>query len=130
VPQENGNFQPALIFHPAYYQSLAVRLFSFNGTAVTPNLVTVISWQEQTDKAGQQFKTITGSQQFNSYRAATSFVSDNKSANWEIVGTNAFDSPVPLEALTHYQMVYSTNTTVSVWGMGTVPEIKIFNYSR
>jgi hypothetical protein len=104
---------------------MAIRLYNFDGKAVTPatNSTIVISWQEQTTTDGQKYKAITSGQAFATYEDAQAYLAAQTSGNYRIVGTSGSSSPVPLEALTDYERVYPDpgDTTAST-------AVKIFKY--
>ncbi|MDI6815053.1 MAG: hypothetical protein QMC90_03110 [Dehalococcoidales bacterium] len=127
LPQE-GKLMPVQLFHPEYYRSLVARLYNFDGKAVTPEKTMVISYQELVSQKGIPFKAITSKQEFSSYEAATAYILSQKSANYKIVGTNPFISPVPLEALEHCKLIYSSDNGVAHREVGMVPEVKVFQY--
>jgi len=129
LPRE-GKLMEVWLFHPEYYRSLAVRLYNFDGRGVAPQSSTVVSYEEKVSREGKPYKEITSFQSFPSYEAATAYVLKQKSDNYEIVGTNPFISPVPLEALEHYRLVYSSSALTKVPDVGTIPSIKIFEYVK
>jgi hypothetical protein len=90
----------------------------------------VISYQEKVSPAGQSYKLIDSVQSFETYGKAQAYVTSQKSGNYRIVGANPYISPVPLEALEHYKLVYSSKSTVMRPGIGTIPEVKIFEYTK
>ena len=81
--------------------------------------------------AGNHYKQITDAEEFPSYQEALDYVASQKSsANHDIVGANPFISPIPLEAVPNYKLVYSSKSTVSYSDNGTIPEVKIFEYTK
>ncbi len=129
IPQDN-NWVMRPLFYPEYYRSLAVRLYNFDGKAVTPEGVWVISYEERTDNAGNIYKLIPDmehAKQFGTYEEAQVYVLSQESANYKIIGDNPMLSPVPLEALEHYKLVYGSDNITLPDGRG-VPEVKIFEY--
>ena len=124
VPTGDGG-QWATLFYPAFYQSMAIRLYNFDGKAVTPgtNSSIVISYEEKTTSDGQKYKSITSGQAFLTYEDAQAYLASQTSGNYRIVGTTALSSPVPLGALTDYERVYPdpADTTAST-------AVKIFKY--
>ncbi|MEE8413214.1 MAG: hypothetical protein V3R96_01550 [Dehalococcoidales bacterium] len=130
VQQEDGSFRQAVLYTPKYYRSLAARLYNFDGQAVTPEKTLVISYQEITDEKGNLFKTITGLQQFTGYQEAETFLSSQETGNYKIIGTNPLESPVPLEALEHYRLIYSSENKINLSATETIPALKIFEYVR
>jgi len=123
APTGNGTLQPVRLFYPSYYNSTVVRLYNFNGEAVVPaeNATIVISYRDQVDRQGMWYKEITGSWSFSTYEEAGDFISSNASENYKIVAVDPFKSPVPLEKLEHYQLVYATSSPYPV---------KIFKYTK
>jgi dolichyl-diphosphooligosaccharide--protein glycosyltransferase len=128
-PQE-GKLEPIILFYPEYYRSLVVRLYNFDGRQVTPQSSTVISYQEKVSRGGVTYKEITSVQYFPSYKEAEAYISSQKSGNYKIVGNNPFISPVPLEALEHYKLVYSSDSSMTVPSVGKISEVKIFEYVK
>ncbi len=126
--QVKGELISALFFYPEYYHSLATRLYNFDGKEVTPQDTTVISYQEKVSRDGKPYKEITSWESFPNYEAATVYVSSQKSGNYRIVGKGPFVSPVPLEALTNYKLIYSSDDEVMRTEVGLFPTVKIFEY--
>jgi dolichyl-diphosphooligosaccharide--protein glycosyltransferase len=129
VPQQD-QLVPYLLFSPEYYRSTAVRLYNFDGKAVIPtaNQTIVISYQEVKDAQGSLFKVIDSvSDNFTSYEEAEAYVANQQSGNYRIVGADPMVSPVPLEALSRYKLVFgSDNITL---GSASVPAVKIFEFT-
>jgi oligosaccharyl transferase (archaeosortase A-associated) len=121
VPTSSGG-QWTYQFYPAYYNSIAVRLYNFDGKAVVPTESIVISYEEKVANGGEKYKEMTGWESFSSYENAKAYVASQASENYRIVGMSPFSSPVPLEELSSYQLAYppeaTTNTTT----------VKIFEY--
>jgi hypothetical protein len=116
-PQDNSQH---LYIYPEYYRSLAVRLYNFDGKAVTPTKSVVISYQD-----GE----VLSEKEFSSYEEAEAYISSQKSGNYRIVGTDPMVSPVPLEELQHYKLVYSSQDLVAISDTGQIPAIKIFEFT-
>jgi len=141
LPQE-GMLKRVIICYPEYYRSLVVRLYNFDGKQVTPKSSMVISYQEKVSSKGIPYKEITSAKSFPSYEEAEAYVASQKSGNYRIVGTHLipigdaalmtdpFISPVPLEALEHYKLVYSSPGSITQPAVGSIPEVKIFEYVR
>lgn len=129
VPQGN-KLVTVNVFYPEYYRTTCVRLYNFDGKAVTPKDSVVISYDEKTDRAGKPVKQITSIQPFPSYEAALEYVKNQKTANYRIVGTNPFSSPVPLEAMENYKLIHSSTQGVVDTSVGMIPEVKIFQYLK
>jgi len=127
LPSE-GKLRPIHLFHPAYYRSMIVRLYNFDGKAVTDESPIVIAYEERVDREGNRYKHITNIEELSSYQAALDYVKSQGAANHRIIGVNPFVSPVPLEAVQSYKLVYSSKSGISNRDVGVVPEVKIFEY--
>jgi len=127
LPQDS-TLKPVILFYPEYYRSLLIRLYNFDGSQVTPQSSVVISYQEKVSRDGTPYKEITGVQSFPSYEEAEAYIASQESTNYRIVSNNPFVSPVPLEALEHYKLVHSSDSSVTPPGGGSIPEVKIFEY--
>jgi len=117
--EEGGQWVP--LYYPAYYNSIVVRLYNFDGEAVTATQPIVMSYEER-EYRGEKFKEITWGQYFTSYEEAQDYIAAQTTGNYRIVGEDPFTSPVPLEKLNSFEFVYplevTTNTTT----------VKIFEY--
>ena len=118
--QDDGQW--GMLYHPAYYNSTVVRLYNFDGKAVTPTESIVISYEEKTASGGGTYKEITNGWSFPTYEEAEAYVGNQTSGNYRIVGTDPFSSPVPLEGLDSYERVYPDPEAT------TTGSIKIFKY--
>ena len=120
-----GELEPMTLFYPEYYQSMCVRLYNFGGQAVVPDDSTwVISYTEHEDGS----KEITSARRFATYEEAVDYLESQSSPNYRIVGVDRFASPVPLEELDRYQLVYQSPSTVLQSGDERVSYVEIFEY--
>jgi dolichyl-diphosphooligosaccharide--protein glycosyltransferase len=123
---KRGNLVQVIVFYPQYYHSQSVRLYTFDGKAVNPETTPVISYEIKAGPAGKSFKQITSVESFASYEDATAYVLADKTANRIIGGFDPFVSPIPLAELTHYRLIYSSDSPVTE--TSTSSEVKIFEY--
>ena len=131
VQQQDKTLRQVILYYPDYYRSMAVRMFNFDGKAVTPDTILVISYSENKNQAGQAYKIVTGVNQFATYQEAEVFLSSQQSGNYKIVGSSPMKSPVPLEALERYRLVKSSdNYTISLQDGTSIPSVKIFEYVK
>jgi oligosaccharyl transferase (archaeosortase A-associated) len=122
--QTSSGWQAAYLFYPAYYNSIVVRLYNFDGKAVTPTQSMVISYEER-EYGGEKYKIITNGPNpptFPTYEEAQAYVASQTSGNYRIVGTSPFSSPVPLEELNSYELVHQSGATTNT------TTVKIFKY--
>ncbi len=125
---QDGELRPEILFYPEYYRPLAIRLYNFDGSQVTPQSTRVISYQEKVNWKGETYREITSEQSFPTYEEAEAYVLSQESDNYRIVGDNPFVSPVPLEALKYYRLIYSSDSCIMQPGIGMISEVKIFEY--
>jgi len=111
-----------MLYYLTYYQSAVVRLYNFDGKVVVPTESIVVSYEEKVTSGGEKYKEIINGWSFPTYEEAEAYVGDQTSGSYRIVGTNPFSSPVPLEKLNSYELVYPPEATT------TTTTVKIFNY--
>lgn len=118
-------------FSPAYYKSMCARLYNFGATAAVPNNSTwAISYAEKADANGDKYKKLIGvannGSPFGTYEDAMKFIGDHP--EFTIVGLDPFRSPIPLEALNGYKLIYSSNSSVAQRGNRSLSYVEIFEY--
>ncbi len=127
---EGGSLTSVLVYYPAYYQSMCCRLYSFGAEEWVPQETGVISYTEElvTDRKGNtvKVKVISEWKPFTNYDDAEAFVDANP--GYKIVGTDPFESPVPLEKLEHYEPKHSSPNTVISQGEKTISVVEVFDY--
>ncbi len=126
---DGNNYSQVLLLYPEYYQTMVVRLYNFDGKAVTPSKVTVVGIGKITAKDGTAYNLITDTKQFNSYDEAVAFVAGQKPGTYMIVGEDPYNSPVPLEAIKDYKLVHASDQEVAA-GQSGIPQVKIFEYQK
>jgi len=132
--RQEGRLAPVLLYYPGYYQSMSSRLYDFEGQAVTPvNSTWVISYEELLTSEEVRVKVISdianNGNPFATYEDALAFLELPQSSNYRIVGTNPSVSPVPLEELEHYNLVYKTPPKFIAREGATMSFVKVFEYS-
>ncbi|MEE8420280.1 MAG: STT3 domain-containing protein, partial [Dehalococcoidales bacterium] len=127
VPQPDGTYNPHRLFHEEYYQAMLIRLYHFDGQAVTPQRTLVIAYEERPTDTGELVKLITDGQVFATYEEATAYMSAQGVGNYRIVGDNPFASPVPLSKTENFRLVHSSDDQTPTTGT-ELPSVKIFEY--
>ena len=128
LQQQNNQYVPTILFYPEYYRTMISRLYNFDGKAVIPDNVSVVEYKEIMVQDGRRFKEINEIKKFNSYDEAQQFIKENNK-NYIIAGDDPNKSPVPLDELRGYKLVYNSNEKVST-GSKPQSEIKIFEYDK
>jgi oligosaccharyl transferase (archaeosortase A-associated) len=129
VPKE-GSGDWGVFYYPDYYRTMASRLYTFEGKAVTPKSTIVISYQENKAGDGTTYKVMTTLKKFHTYQDAEDYIAGQESGNYRIVGTDPALSPVPLEELAHYKLSYSATTKLASSQTGATTGVKIFEYVK
>ena len=128
---EEGRFRPILVYYPPYYQSMCSRLYIFGGKEWIPQETLVVSFdlQQATDANGNliRVKVISDARSFSSYENAAEFIELNP--DYRIIGREFAISPVPLEKLEHYELIYQSPSTVLERNGDTISQVEIFEYS-
>ncbi len=124
IAQGSQLFQ-APIYSLDYYRTMIVRLYNFDGKAVSEAKPTVITYQIVQTSVGTQVRMISDSKEFSTYQEALDYIAtQDQTKQYEIVGTDPLVSPIALEAVENYTEIYtsaiSTNSTQPV---------KIFEYT-
>jgi len=120
---EGSQLRAVQVYYPEYYQSLAVRLYNFNGEAVIPQTTIAITTQLMADKQGDVISVIADTKEFGDYSEALEFVESNE--GYRIVGNNPLVSPIPLEKVENYHLAYASSGKILQWGQ-LLSEVKVF----
>jgi len=80
LPQEENKLVMVRLFYPEYYRAMTVRLYNFDGQAVTPQASPVVSFEEKVTKEG---KPIVPLESLKHYKLVHS---SDESVAWQNVG--------------------------------------------
>jgi asparagine N-glycosylation enzyme membrane subunit Stt3 len=119
----SGKYTPGVYYYPEYFQSLAARLYIFNGGKVTPSSVKVITYENKLTQEDIAYKVIVNTNTFSTYQEATDFMAKQKTGNYKIVSNSPSTPSVPLERFPHYKLVYPVSPADS-------STVKIFEYIK
>jgi dolichyl-diphosphooligosaccharide--protein glycosyltransferase len=128
--KQGSSLSAVILFSPEYYRTVMVRLYNFDGKVVTESNVTAISYENKEDASGQAYKLITDYKTFKTYSEAQAYVAQQKTGQYKIGGIDPFVSPVSLEPLTDFKLVYGSGPTKPTPAGGAVPEVKVFEYTK
>jgi oligosaccharyl transferase (archaeosortase A-associated) len=124
---ETGQAVQVEIYTPEYYKLLAVRLFNFNGQAVNAKPM-VITWEEKTTTTGARIHLIIAADEYESYEAAQQYIAENPDKNLYLGGSSPFISPIQLDAVEDYEMVFGSTQTLAATESQTSSTVKVFKY--
>lgn len=124
---ENNMVESVLFYHEDFYRSMSTRLYAYGGQPWYPTTTLVISWEWVTMEE-MRFKGITYIEEFSNYMEALDKVESGDPGEYVIVGSDPFNSPIPLEDLVDYCPVYSSDSTIAVRGGSRLGYVEIFEF--
>ncbi len=124
----DGKLGDFVVFHPAFYRSMAVRLWIFGGHGFQPRASTwLMTWAERRDSHGTRFRQITWLQAYATWEGAAAALADHPGA--QVVGLSMALSPVPLEKLESFHDVYDAKSfSLIPLTRAAAPVVRIFEY--
>ncbi len=126
----DGSWQPLVLFEPAYYETLAVRLHVFGGKLEVPVRATqIVRWREVRGDAGAVRLEITDLERFDSFARAAKTLERALAAgeqNVRIVSDDPLSSCVPLEPATRFRRVFASQETVATRLLTRIPDVQIY----
>ena len=105
-----------------------MRLYNFNGKKVHSNRTIVLLFEERKGTDNVNYKIILDKKTFSSYKEAADFVEQQQIGNYRIVGTDPFVSPVDLDELQTYEMIYASESNKEQTATGEQDFVKVFQY--
>jgi dolichyl-diphosphooligosaccharide--protein glycosyltransferase len=124
VKTAEGRLEPVAVYYPEYYQSMCSRLYVFGGEQWEPsNSTWVLSYVER-----DGYKEISSLRRFATYEEAKTYLESQTSANYRIVSLDPLASPVPLEELKDYKLVYHSDSSAARRGDEIIYQVEIFEY--
>jgi dolichyl-phosphooligosaccharide-protein glycotransferase len=127
IQKQNDKYVPTVLFYPAYYQTMVVRLYNFDGKQVAPGEINVVGYDNVKASDGRQYKAINDTKKFATTQEAEQFIAAQKPKMYRIVGIDPYISPVALDALKNHKLVYSSSQKKQD-GPVTTSYVKIFQY--
>jgi len=100
------------IYLPDYYKSVVTRLYLYNGEEYAPKKSYVLINNEII--------------KFKDYKSALGYMEKNK--NSIIIGIDPYESPIPLNSIRDFRLVYKSDTTIGKNDLGDIKKVKIFKY--
>jgi oligosaccharyl transferase (archaeosortase A-associated) len=119
---------PIQVYDLEYYKLLSVRLFNFNGKASTSERPMVLTWEDKTTTSGVHIRLVTDAQEYDSYQSALNYVAANPDKKLYIAGSSPFINPIPIEAVTDYNLVFSSAQKIKSTDSTSSSTTKVFQY--
>lgn len=125
----SGSLTPVNLFYPAYYQTMAIRLYTFDGKAVQPSLVTVFEYEPDTAPNGRRYKKIVGSNKFGTYDEAVAYISHRPGRRLLIASLDPLETCVPLTNIPGLRLAFDSDPRQFTVAPEPSDSVKIFEYS-
>jgi oligosaccharyl transferase (archaeosortase A-associated) len=125
-----GKPKPKVFYLPAYYRSLAIRLFVFGGQAADGRGgAMLLSLQQKTFPRGGTYQEVVGTKRFESAQEALAAEATCRDRGCVLVGENPMLSCVPLEALQQFRPVFSSTTSVVGFGSSGRKAVQVYEFT-
>jgi oligosaccharyl transferase (archaeosortase A-associated) len=133
VSGADGKPAPKMFYLPAYYRSMAIRLFVFGGQAVDGRDGAVILYlQKKTSPRGGTYQEVAGTKRFVTAQeafAAEAGCRDGSDKSCVVVGDNPMVSCVPLEPLQQLRPVFASTSSVLGFGRGGRKAVQVYEFT-
>lgn len=129
MTNEKGERVSRFLYYPAYFRSMAVRLFVYSaGQIGTARPVRVYTLADQREASGATRKVVTAVREFDTHEAASAFVDAANDPATRIASESPFLSCVPIPAPARIRLIHqSPKIVASIHGRKVAP-VRIFEY--
>lgn len=129
-PDAEGKPAPKLFFFPAYYRSMAVRLFVFGGQAVDgKDGATILYLEDKPGPGGRPHKEIVEKRRYDSTEEATAAEALCRKRGCVLVGDNPMTSCVPLEPLQKFKPVFASSRSSIGFGSSSRKSVQVYEFT-
>jgi dolichyl-phosphooligosaccharide-protein glycotransferase len=126
----DGKPAPKVFYLPAYYRSMAVRLFVFGGHAVDGrDGATIVFLQEKPSPGGGTYREVTATKRYESSQEAIVAESGCRNQGCVLVGENPTISCVPLEVLRQLRPAFASTTSVIGFGASGRSAVQVYEFT-
>jgi hypothetical protein len=129
-PNAAGQPVPKMFYLPAYYRSMAIRLFVFGGQAVDGrDGATMIFLQQKTFPSGGTYRQVSGTKRFETTQEALAAEAGCRNQGCAVVGDNPMISCVPLEQLQQLRPVFASTSSVLGFGRNGRKAVQVYEFT-
>jgi hypothetical protein len=123
-----GGVEPLMVYYPAFYESMAHRLYLFAGAKVTPRDASwVVSIAEAPNAAGGTERYAVNLRQFATHDDARAEIVSRGAGDHRLVGLDPMQSPVPLDAFPGLRVAY--DSPIDAPAFPGIPAARVFEVS-
>jgi dolichyl-diphosphooligosaccharide--protein glycosyltransferase len=125
-----GQTSRKMFYLPAYYRSLAIRLFVFGGQAVDGRGgATLLFLQQNASPRGGTYAEVVSTKRYESAQEAMTAEADCRNEGCLLVGDDPTTSCVPLEPLQQLRPVFSSTTSVLGFGSSGRKAVQVYEFT-
>ncbi len=120
LPRQGGGFAPVLAYKPAYFKSLAVRLFLYAGSSAQPvGPVQVVSFMDRSTDPGGGLRRIERVRSFPTYEQALGFLEGVDPQMHQIVSFDGRKTclPLPKTPFVPLRVLGNADSSVRIFGL-------------
>jgi hypothetical protein len=129
VPKAEGKPARKMFYLPAYYQSMAIRLFVFGGQAVDGrNGAIILFLQQKTLPQGGSYPEAVGAKRYESPQEAIAAEANCRNQGCVLVGDNPMVSCVALDALQQLRPAFASTTSVLGFGRSGRKAVQVYEF--
>ncbi len=126
----DGKPAPKMFYLPAYYRSMAVRLFVFGGQAVDGrDGATLVFLQQKPSPRGGSYQEVTGIKRYESAQEAIAAEAGCRNQGCVVAGDNPMISCVPLVALQQLRPAFASTTSAIGFGRSGRRAVQVYEFT-
>jgi hypothetical protein len=130
VSNAAGKPAPKMFYLPAYYRSMAIRLFVFGGQAVDGrNGALILYLQKKTFPHGGTYQEVAGTRRFVTAQDAFAAEAGCRDNGCVVVGDDPMVSCVPLEPLQQLRPVFASTSSVLGFGRSGRKAVQVYEFT-
>jgi asparagine N-glycosylation enzyme membrane subunit Stt3 len=123
-----GKPEPKVFYRPAYYRSMAIRLFVFGDQAVEGDGALLLFLQQKKFPNGDSYQEIVSTKRFESAREASAAEAGCGDKGCVLVGDNPMISCAPLESLQQLHPAFASTSSVVGFGRSGRKAVQIYEF--
>ncbi|MGA3203485.1 MAG: STT3 domain-containing protein [Bryobacteraceae bacterium] len=126
-PAKSGKFRTRLLYLPAYYRSMAARLFVYGTEGIAdPQGAVVAYFSQERSPSGQSYRVLRDLRRFDSAKEAAMEERSCRAQGCVLAGENPQISCVPLAALTRLSLVFGSEFGVLGAGRSQRSAVQVY----
>jgi len=126
-PAESGKFRTRLLYLPAYYRSMAARLFVYGTEGIAdPRGAVIAYFRQEQSSSGKSYRVLKDLRRFDSAEEAAAEERSCRAQGCVLAGENPQVSCVPEEALTRLRPVFGSESGILGAGRSQRSAVQVY----